>query len=306
MIQNRLFYAIKPLIPRELQLYLRRQLAARKLKKNQHIWPIDPKSSIPPKFWKGWPGDCQFALVLAHDVDTQKGHDSVHKLMKIEEDLGFRSTYNFVPKRYNLSMDLINEVQDRGFQVCVHGLYHDGKLFSSHNVFNERARKINDYLKQWNAVGFTSPAMHHKLEWMHVLNILHCTSTFDTDPFEPQPDAARTIFPYYISDSRNINGGFLELPYTLPQDHLMYVILQQRNIDIWKRKLKWIAQQGGMALLNTHTDYMNFENMRMGLEEYPIDHYIHFLEHVKSEYKDQYWHVLPKDIVPFWIQQMKE
>ena len=45
----------------------------------------------------------------------------------------------------------------------------------------------------------------------------------------------------------------------MPQDHLLFVILQEKNIDIWKRKLDWIAEKGGMALLNTHSDYMSFD-----------------------------------------------
>ena len=40
--------------------------------------------------------------------------------------------------------------------------------------------------------------MFHNLSWYHDLEIAHVSSTFDTDPFEPQPDAAGTIFPFWI------------------------------------------------------------------------------------------------------------
>jgi hypothetical protein len=49
------------------------------------------------------------------------------------------------------------------------------------------------------------------------------------------------------------------LPYTLVQDFNLFKILREPNIDIWKRKLDWIAERGGMALINTHPDYMGFE-----------------------------------------------
>lgn len=40
--------------------------------------------------------------------------------------------------------------------------------------------------------------MQHKLSWLHELEVEYAKSTFDTDPFEPQPDAARTIFPFWV------------------------------------------------------------------------------------------------------------
>jgi hypothetical protein len=219
--------------------------------------------------------------------------------MEIEEALGFRSSFNFVPESYNVSMELIREVSYRGFQVCVHGLKHDGKLFNSKKRFKTRSIRINHYLKKWQSIGFTSPCMHHNLEWMHMLDILHSTSTFDTDPFEPQPDGIRTIFPLWVNEGGRLNRGFIELPYTLPQDHLLFVIMQHINIDIWKKKLAWIAEKGGMALVNTHSDYMGMSDNKLSLEEYPIDYYIEFLEHIKSTYRGKFWHGLPRELVSF-------
>ncbi|MFC1505211.1 hypothetical protein ACFL5W_01710 [Thermodesulfobacteriota bacterium] len=304
-IRNRIFYAIRPFMPRKIQINLRRYIATKKYKKYQHIWPIDPKAAIKPMGWQGWPDEKKFALVLSHDVDTQKGHDSVMKLLEIEEKLGFKSSFNFVPERYNLSNELIRHVRERGFQVCVHGLKHDGKLFRNRQIFNERAKKINYYLKEWQAVGFTSPSMHHNLEWMHILDILHSTSTFDTDPFEPQPDSIRTIYPFLISNSRRKYGGYIELPYTIPQDHLLFIILKQNNIRIWEKKLDWIAEKNGMALLNTHSDYMRFDDGKLALEEYPVEYYIKFLRYVKENYASEYWQALPRDVMRFWNKNMK-
>jgi hypothetical protein len=50
----------------------------------------------------------------------------------------------------------------------------------------------------------------------------------------------------------------VELPYTLPQDFLLFVLMQEKNIDIWKKKLDWIADQGGMALFIAHPGYMQY------------------------------------------------
>ena len=134
-----IFYIIKPIIPRRLQIFIRQEVVCYKRSKNYHIWPIDPKSGTPPQDWKGWPNNKKFALVLSHDVDTQKGHDKCYNLMEIEESLGFRSSFNFVPERYRVSKDLRNDLVDRGFEVGVHGLKHDGKLFSNKEIFEKRA-----------------------------------------------------------------------------------------------------------------------------------------------------------------------
>ena len=197
MLFNRIFYTLKPYIPRQLQIALRRQIAQYKRRKYAHIWPIDPNSARPHPGWKGWPDGKQFALVLSHDVDNQKGQERVLDLAKLEMKLGFRSAFNFVPERYTNHEKIKRFLRENGFEIGVHGLKHDGKLFKNRQIFDQRAEKINRYLKEWGSTGFTSPSMHHNLSWLHALNITHSISTFDTDPFEPQPEPAGTIFPFW-------------------------------------------------------------------------------------------------------------
>jgi hypothetical protein len=141
--------------------------------------------------------------------------------------------------------------------------------------------------------------MHRKLEWMHSLNIKYDTSTFDTDPFEPQPEGLGTTFPFWVSKGSS-PSGYVELPYTLPQDFTLFIIMKQMDNSIWKKKLDWIAQKGGMALMITHPDYMNFNSKPLGAEEYPARYYSDFLAYIKNQYKNQYWHVLPNEMARFW------
>jgi len=270
-----------------------------KKKKCKSIWPIHPKSWPPPDEWNGWPEKKKFALVLTHDVDTQRGHDLCYDLIELEEQLGYRSSYNFVPERYRVEPSLRKDIQKRGFEVGVHGLNHDGNLYRSRNEFSRRAAKINKYLKEWDAVGFRSPAMHHNLDWIHELDIQYDASTFDTDPFEPQSDGVGTIFPFWVNGTDPQNG-YVELPYTLAQDHLLFIIMRETNSDVWKQKLDWIAKHGGMALLNVHPDYMNFGDKKCSIEEYPAQIYIDFLHFAKEKHKGNFWHALPKEVAGFW------
>jgi hypothetical protein len=130
---------------------------------------------------------------------------------------------------------------------------------------------------------------------MHDLEIEHDSSTFDTDPFEPQPDRLGTIFPMWIQGA-NHDDGYMELPYTLPQDYTLFILLGEKGNDLWKRKLRWIADNGGMAFLIAHPDYMHFGPGRAGFQEYPVELYREFLEHLLDEYAGQYWHALPKEV----------
>ena len=298
--KSKIYYYLKPLIPRRLQIGLRRMYVSRQINRFRNIWPIDESASKLPEGWTGWPEGKQFALVLTHDVDTAKGQEKCIALAKMEDQLGFRSSFNFVAERYKTFPELRRYLIDKGFEVGVHGLYHDGKYFVSREGFQRRAVKINQYLKEWGAVGYRSPSMQYNLEWFHDLNIEYDASTFDTDPFEPQPEGMGTIFPFRVSQNGLTSKGYIELPYTLPQDFTLFILLSRNNIDIWKNKLDWIAEHGGMALLITHPDYMNFNNTKLGIEEYPAEHYQQLLEYIKSKYDGQYWHVLPKDMARFW------
>jgi hypothetical protein len=91
------------------------------------------------------------------------------------------------------------------------------------------------------------------------------------------------------------------LPYTLPQDFTLFIIMRKKNIDLWKKKLDWVAATGGMALVITHPDYMNFEGDRLALDEYKVDLYMDFLEYIKHKYGNLFWHALPSEVARYWI-----
>lgn len=294
---KKFFYLVKPLIPRGIQIFLRRILIKIKIKKHVDVWPILESAGRKPVGFPNWKDNKKFAFVLTHDVELQGGHDKSLQLMRLEKNLGFKSSFNFVPERYNVSAKVRDELVLNGFEVGVHGLNHDGKLFSSKEVFSARAKKINEYIKQWHSVGFRAPAMHHNLEWQHELNIKYDLSTFDTDPFEPQTDGVETIFPFFV----NRNGskeGYWEFPYTLVQDFTLLILMKEETIDIWKKKLNWIVEKGGMVLLNVHPDYINFENRRT-LEEFPVKLYTDLLHYISEKYKVDYWNPLPRELAEY-------
>jgi hypothetical protein len=145
--------------------------------------------------------------------------------------------------------------------------------------------------------------VQHNLEWIGELDIKYDLSTFDTDPFEPQPDGVGTIFPFLV-ERKNGQPGYIELPYTLDQDFTLFILLKESSPQIWIDKLKWVAVNGGMALVIVHPDYINFEN-KGKLEEYPVNYYSDFLNYVKENYKGKYWNALPKDVAAYYKKMNK-
>lgn len=304
------FYSVKSLIPRKVQLQLRRQIAQQKIKTYAATWPILESATQRSKQWTNWPDEKQFAVVLRHDVESKAGQEKVRQLMQIEKDLGFRSAFYFVPERYDVCSKLRAELTQQGFEVGVHGLKHDGKLYRSQHIFKQRVEKINQYIKEWGAVGFSSPSSHHILEWHYALDIEYDTSTFDTDPFQPHPTGLETIFPQWIDHALYPNEeyynrkGYVELPYTLPQDFQLFIILRNKDINIWKKKVDWIAEHGGMVHVITHPDYICFGNDELGMEEYPIAYYEQLLHYIKQKYAGLYWHGLPNEVAAFFSEKI--
>jgi hypothetical protein len=139
--------------------------------------------------------------------------------------------------------------------------------------------------------------MFHKLDWLHDLNIDYDSSTFDTDPFEPQPDGYNTIFPFWVSGPAG--GGYVELPYTLPQDSTLFLLLGETSVDTWVKKLDWIAKHGGMALLNVHPDYLRFGGERSSRRTYAAQLYEQFLEYVRCRYGERLWNPLPTELAAY-------
>ncbi|MGO8795978.1 MAG: glycosyltransferase [Candidatus Sulfotelmatobacter sp.] len=298
MFIERTYYTLKPFLPWSVRILLRRLRARHKRSTHMDVWPIDERAATVPPNWPGWPNGKKFAFVLSHDVEGKKGVQRVERLANLERKHGFRSCFNFVPEgEYRLSDALRGTLDQAGFEVGVHGLNHNGKLYQSKASFAAKAARIRQYLERWHAVGFRSPLMQHELEWMHLLGVEYDSSTFDTDPFEPEPDGARTIFPFWVSAPNG--SGFVELPYTLVQDFSLFVVLREPNIDIWKRKLDWVAAHGGMALLNTHPDYLCFDG-KPAPDEAPVALYEEFLQYAREKYEGSYWAARPVDVVRYY------
>ena len=313
MINQRLYYSIKPFIPQRARMWLRRAIATRRRDALSDIWPISESASTAPLEWPGWPDGKEFCFALSHDVEGRRGYERVKSLAELEMEYGLRSSFNFIPEgEYEVSKKLREWLVQNGFEVGIHDLKHDGHLYRSREHFAKCATRINKYAKEWGAVGFRSGFMLHNLDWIHDLNIEYDASTFDTDPFEPQPDGANTIFPFWVSNSNSkysiactqsrLKEGYIELPYTLPHDSTLFLLFKEQTNKIWIDKLSWIVKNGGFAFLNLHPDYIGLRRKKLKATEFDPIHYRSFLECIKSDYDGRFWHALPREVANYCRQ----
>jgi hypothetical protein len=294
----RAYYTARPVLPRKFQILLRRRFARIQARASFPRWPIETalddllhfllqclaEAAGEPVPWiRPWPDGRAWALVLTHDVETATGYDALDRLSQVERSLGYRSSWNFVPRRYRVDDARIQELWADGFEVGVHGLYHDGRDLESIETLRRRLPEMRTYAERWSSVGFRSPATRRRWDLMPLLGFDYDTSYPDTDPFEPDAGGCCSLLPFFNSD-------LVELPITLPQDHTLFVILQETDNHRWLEKTRFLRERGGMALLITHPDYM--------LEHTRLELYERFLGAFAEDRTK--WHALPREVSEWW------
>jgi peptidoglycan/xylan/chitin deacetylase (PgdA/CDA1 family) len=289
-LAKRVYYAARPWVPVQLRWALQRTAVPQALPADWYITTrllaayaeagIRLDDSVLSKLW---PHRHRTALVITHDVETAEGQEAVRPIADLEESMGLRSSWNFVPYRYKVDGDLLRELGVRGFEVGVHGYNHDGRLYASRREFDRRAQVINRTVAQWKAVGFRSPQVHRNLAWLQGLEIQYDASCFDVDPLQPMPGGCGSLWPFEV-------GRLVEIPYTLPQDHTLFIVLQSPDNSVWKQKTEWLAERHGMACLITHPDYLRIPPL--------MQHYRNYLEYAVR--RGDTWNVLPRDLAFYW------
>ncbi|SMP68471.1 Polysaccharide deacetylase [Neorhodopirellula lusitana] len=287
----KLYYRLRPLIPVPARHFLqRRRNQGFKLSDNWYLPTAffnDFRNAVETErksvVIHPWPDGYEMSAVLTHDVETQEGMDSIDKLAALEEEYGFRSAWNVVPYKYKVDSGLLADLKQRGHEIGVHGYNHDGRLFESRQTFTRRTDGINQAIKSFGSSGFRSPMAHRNLEWLQDLDIDYEASCFDFDPFQAMAGGVGGVWPF-------IAGKFVELPYTLPQDHTLIVSLGESTPRVWIDKLAYLRQLAGMAMVITHPDYLNSPQR--------LDIYREFLEYLTG--LSNCWCALPNEIAAWW------
>jgi hypothetical protein len=230
------------------------------------------------------------AAMVTHDVETAMGRDSSATVMDIDDSFGIKASFQVVPeKRYEVAASYVDSIWNRGFEVAVHDLNHDGHLFRDHKTFLRRAAKINAYRKAFHAEGFRAAVLYRNQEWYDALDFSYDTSVPNVAHLDPQRGGCCTVMPYFV-------GKLVELPVTVTQDYSLFHILNDYSINLWKQQIELILENHGLINVIVHPDYSVAPRERAVFEA--------LLSHLAKLREERgIWAALPKDIAQWWRQR---
>ncbi|HXX44145.1 MAG TPA: hypothetical protein VEJ38_05410 [Candidatus Acidoferrales bacterium] len=197
-----------------------------------------------------WPDGYPSCAIMTHDVETEAGRDFCTALMDCNDRFGIKASFQIIPEdRYVVSQEFLNSIRERGFEVAVHDLNHDGHLYRNKKEFLERAAKINSYAKEYGAEGFRAGVLYRKQLWFDALEFSYDMSVPNVAHLDPQRGGCCTVKPYFL-------GRILELPVTTTQDYTLFNILGDYSIDLWKQQIELIMKRHGLISFIVHPDYI--------------------------------------------------
>jgi hypothetical protein len=247
-----------------------------------------PVSQIP--FVWFWPEGATSCAIMTHDVETGKGVRSSRYLMDMEDAFGIKASFQIVPEqRYEVTDDFLNSVRERGFEVVVHDLNHDGHLFREKAEFLRRAKKINSYGRRFGASGFRAAILYRRQQWFDALDFSYDMSVPNVAHLDPQRGGCCTVMPYFV-------GKILELPVTTTQDYTLFNIFNDYSIDLWKKQIDLIMEKHGLISVIVHPDYVRDSRERAVYEA--------LLAHLAELRKQKgIWITTPGEVDRWWRQR---
>jgi hypothetical protein len=227
---------------------------------------------------------------MTHDVETEAGRDFCRNLMDIDDSFAIKASFQVIPEsRYEVSPQFLASIQDRGFEVVVHDLNHDGHLFRDREEFLRRAARINLYREQYGAEGFRAAVLYRKQAWFEALKFSYDMSVPNVAHLDPQHGGCCTVMPYSV-------GKLVELPVTMTQDYMLFHVLNDYTTDLWKQQAALIMEKHGLMSFIVHPDYIMEER-----EQTVYEALLGYLAELGE--KKGVWITTPGEVNRWWRQR---
>jgi hypothetical protein len=235
-----------------------------------------------------WPEGYNACAILTHDVETTAGRDFCSTIMDFDDAAGIKASFQIVPeKRYTVPVAYLQNIRDRGFEINVQGLNHDGNLFRHRLDFLKSAKQINRYAEEFGARGFRSPILYRNIDWFQDLGFSYDLSVPNVARLEPQRGGCCTVMPYFLP------GGVVELPLTTTEDYSLFNVLNDYSTVLWNRQVEIILEGHGLMTFLIHPDYVMSGRAQDVFKE--------LLEQINQLRADQnVWVTLPKEVDTWW------
>lgn len=239
-----------------------------------------------------WPNGQKSCAIVTHDVEELAGVHFCPTLMDIDDSFGIKSSFQLIPeKRYSAPPSLRERIRERGFEVNVHDLNHDGHLYDSREEFLRRAAKINQYVKEYGAQGFRAGVLYRRLDWYDAYDFSYDMSVPNVGHLDAQRGGCCTVMPYFI-------GKVLELPVTTSQDYTLFHVFSDYSLDLWQQQIRLITENHGLLSFLVHPDYV--------LEKRARETYAGLLAQLSQLRKQQeVWMALPREVNQWWRERAR-
>lgn len=237
-----------------------------------------------------WPEGHSCCTIITHDVEHMAGKQFCPRLMDIDESFGFKSSFQIVPEeRYPVEPGFLQTIRDRGFEINIHDLRHDGRLYNEHGEFLRRAQQINQYARNFGAEGFRSGVLYRNTDWYDAFEFSYDMSVPNVGHLDPQHGGCCSVMPSFV-------GKLVELPLTCTQDHTLFNILDDYSMSLWKHQIGLIKANHGLITILTHPDYL--------LTAPALNAYQDLLGYLR-ELRDNnpVWTPLPREVATWWRQR---
>jgi hypothetical protein len=303
-----IYYLLRPALPVTLRKHLQRFRLRGWEKLAFPRWPVD--CSVDnleeqlmlltlratgleriPFIWF-WPQGASGCAIMTHDVETAGGKKLCRRLMDIDDAFGIKSSFQIIPEsRYEVDREFLDSIRERGFEIVVHDLNHDGQLFSNREQFVERVAKINAYGKHFGAEGFRAAVLYRNQRWFDALEFSYDMSVPNVAHLDPQRGGCCTVMPYFV-------GDVLEIPVTTVQDYTLFHILNDYSIDLWKQQTEIILRKHGCMSFIVHPDYVR-KPRELAVYHKLLDH----LSRLREE--QDIWIAKPGEVNRWWRQRSR-
>ena len=298
-----IYYRLRPLMPVRIRKHLQRAYLRGWEKVPFPTWPVDRtveniferllisamkamRLERLPFIWF-WPGGSPSCAILTHDVETSAGLGFCPQLMDLNDSFEIKASFQIVPEeRYQVRPSFLKNIRDRGFEVNVHDLNHDGRLFTERAEFLRRAERICSYAREFGALGFRSAVLYRNADWFDALDFSYDMSVPNVAHLDPQRGGCCTVFPFFI-------GNLVELPVTTTQDYSLFHVLGDYSIRLWQKQIALIRKRHGLMNFIIHPDYIRPERARRVYGEL-----LRYLAELRS--RGEVWIALPKEVAAWW------
>ncbi len=298
-----IYYRLRPLTNRSMRKGIQRLRAVNWETKRFPKWPVDTTvenvcenllllslqaSGLDriPFVWF-WPDGARGCFSMTHDVEATAGRNFCAQLLDIDGSFGIKASYQIVPEgSYPVGPEFLSQIWDRGNEVCVQDLNHDGRLFDEREEFRRRAASINRYGRDYGAKGFRSAVLYRNPEWFADLDFSFDMSMPNVAHLDPQRGGCCTVMPYFI-------GEMLELPLTTIQDYSLFHVLNEHSIDLWRTQVELILAKNGLASFVVHPDYIIAPETRAVYRDLLV-----MLSELRA--REAVWFALPHEIDSWW------